>query len=182
MNNPSSRATEELYTFLEHKNMPLTPEGNFLAYKGVNADFTDNYTGKFNNSVGQILEMRRNGVCDDANIGCSNGFHAGSYEYAKGYASHGGNLMVVEIDPADVVSVPLDCECQKLRTSKYKVVAHYETIDAPPLDKELYDSGYDMDYDEDYSDTENEAWFAGYQQAKQDMLDKLKNDGSLDEE
>jgi hypothetical protein len=182
MNNPSSRATEELYTFLEHKNMPLTPEGNFLAYKGVNADFTDNYTGKFDNSVGQVLQMRRNGVCDDANIGCSNGFHAGSYDYAKGYASSGGNLMVVEIDPSDVVSVPLDCECQKLRTSKYKVVAHYETIEAPPLDKELYDSGYDMDYDEDYADTENEAWFAGYQQAKQDMLDKLKKDGSLDEE
>ena len=92
--------------------MPLTPEGNFLAYKGVNDDFTDKYTGKFSNAVGQVLEMRRNGVCDDANMGCSSGFHAGSYDYAKGYASGGGNLMVVEIDPSDVVSVPLDCDCQ----------------------------------------------------------------------
>ena len=83
--------------------------------------------------------------------------------------------MVVEIDPSDVVSVPLDCDCQKLRTSKYKVVAHYETIDAPPLDKELYDSGYDMDYDEEYTDTENEAWFAGYEAAKKDMMDKLND-------
>ena len=86
--------------------------------------------------------------------------------------------MVVEIDPSAVVSVPYDCECQKLRTSKYKVVAHYETIDAPPLEKELYESGYD----DDYADDENEAWFAGYNQAKQDMLDKLKNDGHLDED
>ena len=175
MENPSRRATDELYAFLEHKNMPLTPEGNFLAYKGVDNDFKDRYTGKFDNSVGSTLEMRRNGVCDDANIGCSNGFHAGSYDYAKGYASGGGNLMVVEIDPSDVVSVPLDCDCQKLRTSKYKVVAHYETIDAPPLDKELYDSGYDMDYDEEYTDTENEAWFAGYEAAKKDMMDKLND-------
>ena len=182
MDNPSRRSVDELYRFLEHKQMPLTRDGNFLAYKGVNEDFTDKYTGKFDNSVGSVLEMRRNGVCDNADMGCSSGFHAGTYEYAKGYTHGGGNLMVVEIDPSDVVSVPLDCECQKLRTSKYKVVAHYETVEAPPLDKELYDSGYDVDYDEDYSDDENEAWFAGYNQAKQDMLDKLKNDGSLDEE
>ena len=71
MENPSRRATDELYAFLEHKNMPLTPEGNFLAYKGVDNDFKDRYTGKFDNSVGSTLEMRRNGVCDDANIGCS---------------------------------------------------------------------------------------------------------------
>ena len=121
--------------------------------------------------------MRRNGVCDDANVGCSSGFHAGSYEYAKGYASGGGNLMVVEIDPSDVVSVPFDCDCQKLRTAKYKVVAHYETIDAPPLEHDLYDSGYDVDYDddEDYRDDENESWFAGYKQAQEDMKNHLNN-------
>ena len=66
--------------------MPITPEGNFLAYKGVNQDFTDKYSGKFDNSVGQTLEMRRNNVCDDVNVGCSAGFHAGSYEYARGWA------------------------------------------------------------------------------------------------
>ena len=121
--------------------------------------------------------MRRNGVCDDANVGCSSGFHAGSYEYAKGYASGGGNLMVVEIDPSDVVSVPFDCDCQKLRTAKYKVVAHYETIDATPLEHDLYDSGYDVDYDddEDYRDDENESWFAGYKQAQEDMKSPLNN-------
>ncbi len=155
--------------------MPLTPEGNFLAYKGVNEDFTDLWSGKFSNKVGEVLEMRRNTVCDDANMGCSSGFHAGSYEYAKGYASGGGNLMVVEIDPSDVVSVPFDCSCQKLRTSKYKVVSHYETIDAPPLDKALYDSGYDIAYDEDYTDDQNDAWFAGYEQAKKDIQDDIQN-------
>ena len=108
-----------------------------------------------------VLEMRRNGVCDDANLGCSSGFHAGSYEYAKGYASNGGNLMIVEINPADVVSVPYDCSCQKLRTSKYKVVGHYETIDAPPLDEGLNTDFYD--YDEELSDYDE-----GYEQAKKD--------------
>ncbi len=150
MENPSRRAINELYNFLEHKNMPITPEGNFLAYKGVDSEFKDFYSGNFDNSVGSTLKMIRNKVCDDANIGCSYGFHAGSYEYAKGYASNGGNLMVVEIDPADVVSVPHDCDCQKLRTAKYKVVGHYETIDAPPLTEGLNDDFYSYEDEEEW--------------------------------
>ena len=178
MDNPSRRAIDELYSFLEHKNMPITPEGNFLAYKGVNQDFTDFYSGKFDNSVGSVLEMRRNGVCDDANMGCSSGFHAGSYEYAKGYASGGGHLMIVEIDPADVVSVPHCSDCQKLRTAKYKVVGVYETIDAPPLDEGLNTTysdylEYDPDGEEADVDAYNDAWMEGYAQAKKDVIDSL---------
>ena len=68
MENPSRRAVNELYAFLEHKYMPLTPDGNFLAYKGVREDYTDWYSGKFQNKVGDVNEMTRNRVCDDANI------------------------------------------------------------------------------------------------------------------
>ena len=41
--------------------------------------------------------------------------------------------MVVEINPADVVSVPNDCDCQKLRTCKYKVAALFERKLEEPL-------------------------------------------------
>jgi len=164
MANPSRRAVDELYRFLEHKNMPLTPDGNFLAYKGVKHDFTDHYSGQFDNSVGRVLEMTRNTVCDDANMGCSYGFHAGSYEYAKGYAHNGGNLMIVEIDPTDVVSVPHDCDCQKLRTCKYKVVSHHETIDTPLADV-LVDDWYDGD---EVSDDWNDGYATGYDEGKSD--------------
>ena len=179
MANPSRRAVNELYTFLEHKSMPITPNGNFVAYKGVTKDFKDFHTGKFDNSIGQTLSMVRNSVCDDANIGCSYGFHAGSYEYAKGYASNGGHLLRVEIDPTDVVSVPLDCSCQKLRTAKYKVIALHESIERP-LDDGIYGEydEDDWDYsDEDTSDSESfgSGWDAGYKQAQKDMLDNLKN-------
>ena len=172
MDNPSRRSVEQLYSFLEHKNMPLTPDGNFLAYKGVKDDFSDHYSGKFDNSVGQTLEMQRNAVCDDANMGCSYGFHAGSHSYAKGYASCGGHLMIVEINPSDVVSVPHDCDCQKLRTAKYKVVALHETIDRP-LQDHLVDDYYDeddeaedWDNDQGVTDGYNEGYAAGYRDAK----------------
>jgi hypothetical protein len=158
MSNPSRTATHELYSFLEHKSMPITPDGNFLAYKGVREDYTDWHSGKFSNKVGEALEMHRNGVCDDANRGCSSGFHAGSLDYAENYGRD-GHLMVVEINPQDVVSVPNDCDCQKLRTCKYKVVDHFKTKMPDTLcgkyynededyDQESYEAGYDKAYAE----------------------------------
>jgi hypothetical protein len=118
--------------------MPLTPDGDFLAYKSVQANFTDWYSGQHDFSIGQIREMARNQVCDNADVGCSAGFHAGSEEYAKSF-NGGGNLVIVKINPADVVSVPTDCECQKLRAYRLEVVALYRKA----LDKELYDKVYD---------------------------------------
>ena len=143
--NPSSRAVNELYTFLEHKFLPLTGSGNFLAYKALRSDFTDVHTGKFDNNVGNVLEMPRNKVDDNKEAGCSYGFHAGTLEYARGFRPCSGKLVLVEINPADVVSIPTDCECQKLRTCKYKVVAEYEV----PLEDLTYESRYTTDYDED---------------------------------
>ena len=143
--NPSSRAVNELYTFLEHKFLPLTGSGNFLAYKALRSDFTDVHTGKFDNNVGNVLEMPRNKVDDNKEVGCSYGFHAGTLEYARGFRPMDGKLVLVEINPADVVSIPTDCECQKLRTCKYKVVAEYEV----PLEDLAYESRYSTDDDED---------------------------------
>ena len=143
--NPSKRAVDELYTFLEHRALPITDNGNFLAYKAVREDFTDKYTGKFLNTIDSVLEMPRNKVDDDKNVGCSYGFHAGTVEYAKEFMGREGHLMIVEINPADVVSIPTDCQFQKLRTSKYKVVGEYE-ID---LTDPLYASRFETDQDDD---------------------------------
>ena len=143
--NPSSRAVNELYTFMEHKFLPVTVNGNFLAYKALRSDFTDVHSGKFDNNVGNVLEMPRNKVDDNKEVGCSYGFHAGTLEYARGFRPFDGKLVVVEINPADVVSIPTDCECQKLRTCKYKVVSEYEV----PLEDLTYESRYTTDDDDD---------------------------------
>jgi hypothetical protein len=146
MENPSRRAVNELYKFLEHKNMPICPDGDFLAYKSVRADYKDHHTGQFSNHVGAILSMTRNQVCDNAEIGCSEGFHAGSYEYASTFGSGNCRMVIVKINPADVVSVPNDCNCQKLRTARYEVVKDFDVVYREPLNTEF---GYD---DEDYDD------------------------------
>jgi hypothetical protein len=143
--NPSKRAVDELYTFLEHKNLPYTETGTFLAYKAVRNDFTDKHSGKFFNGVGEVLSMPRNKVDDDKNVGCSYGFHAGTLKYASEFACGSDKMVLVEIDPADVVSIPTDCEFQKLRTCRYKVVAEYER----PLDELVYESRFSTENDDD---------------------------------
>jgi hypothetical protein len=153
--NPSKRAVDELYTFLEHRALPVTDNGNFLAYKAVRADYTDKYSGKFMNTIDSVLEMPRNKVDDNKENGCSYGFHAGSVDYAKDFMDRDGHLMLVEINPADVVSIPTDCQFQKLRTCKYKVVGEYE-ID---LNDPMYASRFQTDQDDDvdvWNDEEEE--------------------------
>ena len=151
MANPSRRAVSELYKFLEHKHLPICEDGDFLAYKSVREDYMDHHSGKFYNGVGEVLDMPRNAVCDDADVGCSYGFHAGSYEYAKTFGGGNSRLVIVKINPSDVVSVPKDCDCQKLRTARYEVVKDFEQVYRKPLNTEF--TSYDEDYDdEDYED------------------------------
>jgi len=141
-NNPSSRAVQELYKFLEHKNLGISAEGTLIAYKALRNNYTDKHTGKFDNSVGNVLEMPRNTVDDDKEHGCSYGFHAGSLKYATEFASGNDRVVLVEIDPADVVSIPTDCEFQKLRTCRYKVISEFER----PLEEHIpYDSSLETD-------------------------------------
>ena len=164
MANPSSRAINEMYNFLEHKNMPLTDKGTFIAYKGVSEDFYSitgnldtvvvqgniNAEGKILNAIGSTIEVQRSSVDDDFRKGCSHGLHAGSLSYAAGW---GKKVILVEIDPADVVSIPEDCSYQKLRCCKYKVVGEY-TGPLPDhyINEFSSDDDTDENYDEDYDD------------------------------
>lgn len=177
LQNPSRRAVQELYTFLEHKNMALTPSGNFLAYKSVKSDYTDHRTGTFKNTIGAVIEMPRNQVCDDANIACSVGFHAGSLEYAKSFGGSSSILLIVEINPADATSVPLDANCQKLRTSKYKVVGTFER----PLDEPLvtqYSTPAEIEAAEDaeFEQLVKDSYSAGFETGEYDAISNASYD------
>ena len=159
MQNPSRRSVTELYSFLEHGNMPITPDGYFLGYKSLRSDWTDHYTGKVDNRVGATIpRMDRNKVDDDANRGCSYGYHVGSLEYATNFGGSDRKVVIVKVDPADVVSVPHCCDHQKMRTSFYEVVGVFDA----PLPNGYHD-GYEVEdeddgYEEEYSDYDGEVY------------------------
>jgi hypothetical protein len=74
LGNISKRSIDTLYSFLEHESLAITDDGCFLAYKAVRNDWTDKHSGTFLNTIGNVLEMPRNKVCDDPSQGCSYGF------------------------------------------------------------------------------------------------------------
>jgi hypothetical protein len=154
--NPSKNSVDQLFKFLQHRNIAIGPDGRFWAYKSVRSDYRDKYSGKFDNSIGSVCKVPRNQVDDNPDHHCSQGFHVGSLDYAGPggwYNSSDDNVMIVAVDPADAVSVPGDHSFQKLRVCKYEVIGEYARalnvvesslteiggIDNDPEDLELYD-------------------------------------------
>lgn len=125
--NPSKRSVEQLYGFLVHEGIPLTDEGDILAYKSVRQDYKDWRTNTFDNTPGTVNEMPRNQVTDDPSIACDAGLHVGSLAYAQNFKS-GGMIVICRIDPADVVSVPNDHDAQKMRVCKYEVMCGFGSM------------------------------------------------------
>jgi len=130
MQNPSYRAVNELYDFLEFANIPITDDGCFLAYKRVRENYMDIHTGTILNKVGCRPKMLRNMVDEDKNRTCSSGFHFCSLNYIPNFGGNQENstdhVMIVKIDPKDVVAIPADYNNTKGRCCEYLVVAEYE--------------------------------------------------------
>lgn len=137
MDNPSEGSIDQLYTFLEHENLPITEDGCFLAYKAINRDYTDKYTGKISNKVGDKVKMPYEEVTADPTKHCSSGLHCGSIDYVRSYGNFqvnengehtGDRLVTVKVNPNAVVSVPEDSDRQKVRVYRYVV---HEEIENP---------------------------------------------------
>jgi len=150
--NPSYRAQTEGYTFLENKGLPLTEDGCFLAYKAVTSDYRDKFTGKIDNSVGQTVKMKRAKVDDNCEKHCSKGLHAGALDYVYWYGRGDDRIIIVKIDPANIVSVPTDCQCQKIRVCEYTVVQDF----TGELKRPLYDANADSAIGDDPQEWDGE--------------------------
>ena len=161
--NVSERAVQESYKWSSHKGLPITEDGMLVGYKGVRpyagetiqgkngeikeGDLVDIYTGNsFRNNVGDTASMKRRQVCDDHTQGCNTGLHVGTYDYACDWAGNTGVVVLVKFNPKDIVSVPSDCEHQKMRVSSYEVIS----IAREQLEEPVYSDEYDDEYEDDY--------------------------------
>lgn len=124
--NPSFRAVQELFLFLEKNDHPITESGNFIAYKRVRGSFKDIHSNTMDNKVGTVVEMPRNQVDENSAQTCSHGLHVANWHYAHTqFASSDPEtdiMLEVEVDPADVVAIPADYDNAKMRVCKYKVL------------------------------------------------------------
>ena len=155
--NPSKRAVDELYGFLEKGNLPITPDGHFLAYKKVRANYLDVHSGTMDNSVGKVVEMERHDVDDNKDNTCSSGLHFCSKDYLNNFG--GERVVIVKINPRDVVSIPSDYNATKGRACRYEVVGE---IDADKADAAFTRSVQSNGYRPQVMKTGTSAFYKGY--------------------
>lgn len=127
LKNPDPKAINRLYDFLECNSIKITEKGTFLAYKYVSKDYKDCFSGKFDNRVGQRPNMKREDCDPDDNVTCSRGLHVASIGYINFAIAQPEcyNIIVVECDPKDIVSIPIEYLNQKMRICEYFVHHDY---------------------------------------------------------
>lgn len=155
--NPNEHSRSQLFEWL-NRNFTIDEDGDIVMFKGVNVvqdGFTSIHAGPaiVNNvavngqvfqAVGDVVEMPRSDVQHDPTVGCSTGLHASNFDYARGFSS--GAVLTVKVNPADVVSVPTECDTQKVRVCRYKVtgVTEYD------IEEALYFDDDDEELDGNY--------------------------------
>lgn len=177
--NPSERSRNELFQFLDYKQLAITERGTFIAYKGIRSDMysctgnrnTRVISGKVDssghilNEIGAVISVVPSDVDNNRERHCSYGLHVGSWDYASGF---GAVTVAVEVNPKDVVSVPSDCQCQKCRVSSYRVLNICERdIKSPSAEVDEDFNVCAEDEDGEWSDEEVEE---GHEEAEVDKL------------
>lgn len=153
MSNPTVDVRADLYRWLEGSKLPITEDGCFLAYKYVRNDYKSCHDGRTDNSIGTIVSMPREQCDPYRNNHCSTGLHFCSLEYLD-HSPRNLRIVVLKIDPADVVAIPTDYNFQKGRACRYAVIDEIErdrltSIEAAATESlGTYDDADDDDDDE----------------------------------
>lgn len=130
MKNPFIQDKQQLANYLANDDFEITADGYLLAYKSVNNDFTSHYDNKTKHEIGTIVEVE-NYDCNADNL-CSEGLHFATKSYINHmYPSKSNNIVLVKINPADIIAIPKEANNTKGRCVRYEVVEIFG------LDKEL---------------------------------------------
>jgi len=130
LDNPNPRSIKDFYDFLIVNDFAITEDGHVLCYKIVGANFKDLYTGQMDNSPGMVVSMDRSKVNADPKQTCSHGLHVCSKDYLPNYGGfYGANkarkIVVVKVNPRDVVAFPMDYKNAKARVCSYEVIGEF---------------------------------------------------------
>lgn len=192
MANPTKTAIDEFYLFIEGSKLPITEDGCILAYKRVDDNYLDCYTHTVMNKpysimsideagdgpwvAGQVtteivdgytvVSMPRQAVDADRSRDCSVGLHFCSLEYLGNFNRGTGNIIIVKINPADIVAIPYDYNNTKGRCWKYTIISSLEIGKTKNLNEEVYTTSVvpaavvtdeHKQYDAGYRDGRNKA-------------------------
>jgi len=112
-------AVEEVYDFCKAGDFEITKDGNLIAYKKVRKDLGSVHdSGNTKHVIGEYTEVKN--FDTNRHAVCSAGLHFCSRGYLNSYS--GEQVIAVEIDPRDIVSIPTDYSFQKGRCRRYKTL------------------------------------------------------------
>ena len=145
--NPHPRSVDDLFRWMQNVGLAMADDGDILGFKYVTRvtennfpelwnkgiRFTDSHSKTFNYNPGETPEMPRRDVEFNPSKGCSAGLHVGTLSFVKGH----DDILLVKLNPADVVSVPTECSDQKLRCCRFYVIQEFD-----PNSELFDDSGF----------------------------------------
>lgn len=141
LGNPDRRAVQDFYDFLIVNDLAMTEDGYFLAYKLVRKDYLDLYTGTMDNSIGKTVSMPRDKVNPNPDQTCSHGLHICSKDYLPQYGGFygksGSKVLIVKVNPRDVVAFPRDYAHAKARVCSYDVIGELIADDKEFLKEQI---------------------------------------------
>lgn len=135
MNHPIIGIQNDIYKWCEKGDMPFTAEGHIIAYKKVNPEYRSYHASPdgthLYHPIGGLVEMERERVDPRRDNTCSTGLHFCSYDYLNQYQGAGtGRILILSIDPQDVIAIPTDYNQTKGRACRYKIIGELPLEDA----------------------------------------------------
>lgn len=118
---------KELMDFIKIIDLPILPDGSFLAYKRLRhiggGVYVDPHTSRVHQRIGDIVQMDEKLVDPSKRYACSQGLHIGSRHYMGGFHANveGSGTMLVLVQPEDAIAVPP--RENKARVCRYMILA-----------------------------------------------------------
>ena len=117
-------SVDDLLNFLAEADLPITPEGDIIAYKMLAKTeddniFVDDYTRQVHQQVGSLVLMAESLVDPDRHQDCSQGLHIASRSYLTSFVCP--ICVLVKVKPEDVIAVP-EHNTNKVRVCAYQIL------------------------------------------------------------
>lgn len=131
MNHPIIGIQQDIYKWCEKGDMPFTAEGHIIAYKKVREDYRSYHSSPdgthLHHPIGGFVEMERSAVDPRRDNTCSTGLHFCSYDYLNAYqGANTGRILILSIDPQDVIAIPTDYNQTKGRACRYRIIGELD--------------------------------------------------------
>jgi len=115
LDNPSKYIFNNLYSYMEKYKLSIDKDGDIYALKAVKSNLKSKWTDSVQYIVGEAFSEPRVFLRDDSNDGyCGPGLWFGHEQFVFGYGGGNDHVLVVKVNPKDVIAIPSLASFQKM--------------------------------------------------------------------